>query len=193
MIDLNGGVFVFFSRLARKEKRSGDAVSIPDAGRGIERKYLLHHWVKSYAGTVVRGPGSGEIDVIGGASDRVCVRKNTRFKRVGRHSGFVRQRRYEAVALIIQEKERPVFLDRAAHGDAVQIPHVWVFRLDVTCQRINLMIEKVASAEGIPTAVVVPVTMERVGSTAGDHVNDRAVIAPIFGRKIARDHAEFLR
>ena len=55
------------------------------------------------------------------------------------------------------------------------------------------MVEVVARAEGIPASEIKGVAVELVAAAARDDIDDRAVVAAEFGRKVVGDDAELLR
>src|SRR5580698_8006522 len=163
VVDLDGGVLVFFARLAGEKKRAGGAVAVGNGWVWIEGEDFLHRRVERQAGAVLTFAGN-----VGEEGD-------------------------EAVALIVEEEEGFVFLDGSADRTAIQVADVGILRLDEAGDWIDIVIEVVARTESVPTAEVEQVAMEIVGAAASDDVDDRAVVTAVLGSEIVGENAEFLR
>src|SRR3984885_7008659 len=191
VVNFEDGVFVFFARLAGVEQLAGDAVGIDLIRRGIERQDILHNGIQAHASGVVADARGGDVDGLADTALRVGVAEDAGFEGGGGHDGGVGQGSDEAIALIVEEKEGFVLDDGATDRATIEVADVGILGGDVTGERVNLVVEVIAGTERVPTAEIEKIAVKLVGATAGDDVDDGAVVAAVFRSEIIGEHAEF--
>src|ERR1700722_5709957 len=91
LIHLDCRIFIFLSRLRRKEQKSSNSVGIHNVWRWIGGKDFLNSWIEAHASPVIAETRSDHVYGLSGAILGICIREHATLERSRRHRRSVRQ------------------------------------------------------------------------------------------------------